>query len=124
MAVQLLEENEKEALRYIGEEVAKKRGERSQRWLADRVGTTQTSIRRLERGETNVSAILFVRTAKVLEMNILDLLDRIEPEENLVALAFQEHKTFIDERTAAMGLTDEDFHTKRELLRLLKLWPR
>ena len=99
-------------------------GERSQRWLADRVGTTQTSIRRLERGESNASAVLVVRAAKVLGLDIMDLLDRIECEETKVDQVYEENRKFIDERTAAMGLTDEDFHTKRELLRLLKLWPR
>ena len=124
MADDPMKENEEQVFRYIGAKVAEARGERSQRWLADCVGTTQTSIRRLERGESNTSAVLVVRTAKVLGLDILDLLDRIEPEEVLVDQTHKKHKQFIDERTAAMGLTDEDFHTKRELLRLLKLWPR
>ena len=124
MADDPMKENEEQAFRYIGSRIAEARGERSQRWLADRVGTTQTSIRRLERGETNASAVLVVRAAKVLNLDIMDLLDRIECEETKVDQVYETNRKFIEERTAAMGLTDEDFHTKRELLRLLKLWPR
>ena len=119
-----LRENGRSALKRIGEEVAAARGERSQRWLADLVGTTEASIRRLERGETNASVILFARTAKVLGLDVHKLLAPIESEEALVNRQYEEHKAYIDERTSAMELNTEGFSVKRELLRLLELWPR
>lgn len=119
-----LKSNEQETLRDIGEQVARLRGDRSQRWLADHVGTTQTSIRRLERGETNVSSVLLARTAKVLGLEIKDLLAPIETEETMVDITWEKNKKFIKEKISGMGLTVEDFYTKREILRLLDLWPR
>ena len=119
-----LKENGKSALKRIGEEVAAARGQRSQRWLADLVGTTEASIRRLERGETNASVILFARTAQVLGLDVNELLAPIESEESLVKRHFGEHKSYIEERTSAMELNTETFSVKRELLRLLELWPK
>ena len=120
----LLKENGKLALKKIGDEVAAARGLSSQRRLADLVGTTEASIRRLERGETNTSIILFARTAKVLGLDVNELLAPIESEEALVNRQYEEHKAYIDERTSAMELNSETFSVKRELLRLLELWPR
>ena len=98
-----------------------------QREFADRVGTTQTSIRRLEGGETNVSAVLLVRAAKALDMDLEDLLTPIKSEKMLVDEKWKSHKKEIEQSTSAMGLTEsdqDDFYTQRDLLRLMKLWPR
>ena len=121
-----LKENEKDALRFIGAEVtkARKAARLSQRQLAEVVGTTQTSIRRLEGGETNVSAVLMTRAAKVLRLPLIDLLEQIEPESELVELKFAEYSERIEQTTSAMGLTVNDFWTKRALLQMLGVWPK
>lgn len=121
-----LKENEKDALRFIGGEVtkARKAARLSQRQLAEVVGTTQTSIRRLEGGETNVSAVLMTRAAKVLRLPLIDLLEQIEPESELVELKFAEYSERIEQTTSAMGLTVDDFWTKRALLQMLGIWPK
>ena len=116
--------NERHVLQRIGERIAKERGERSQRWLSDFIGTNQTSIRRLERGESSLSAVLLARAAKVLNLDLQELMSGIEPEVTLVDQVYEEHQDSIEQRTSAMGLGELDFHTKRELLRLLKLWPK
>ena len=120
----VLDANERDVLQAIGARIAEARGENSQRWLADLVGTTQTSIRRLERGETSVSVTLLVRSAKVLGLDVQELVADIEPELTLVDSKYAEYSDFIEQRTSAMGLRSLDFHTKRELLKLLSLWPR
>ena len=99
----------------------------NQRDFAGIVGTTQTSIRRLEGGETNVSAILLVRAAKALGMDLKELLAPIKPEIELVDEVFKKNRKEIEKSTSAMGLTEEDmdnYYTQRDLLRLMKLWPR
>ena len=133
-----LEMNERDALRKIGAAIAEARGDRSQRWLADHVGTTQTSIRRLESGETSVSAIVLLRAFKVLEydlkergldfrLDFQDLISGIEPASTLVKQIREANQEEIEKGTSAMGLTKDDmddFYTQRDLLRLMKLWPR
>ena len=121
--------NERESLMNIGQRLVNERKKRNmdQREFADRVGTTQTSIRRLEGGETNVSAVLLVRAAKTLDMNLVDLLAPIKSERMLVDETWRKHEGEIKRSTSAMGLTEndqEDFYTQRDLLRLMKLWPR
>ena len=121
--------NERESLTKIGQRLVNERKKRNmdQREFADRVGTTQTSIRRLEGGETNVSAVLLVRAAKALDMNLVDLLAPIKSEKMLVDETWRKHEGEIKRSTSAMGLTEsdqEDFYTQRDLLRLMKLWPR
>ena len=120
----VLQVNARDALQTIGARITEARGENSQRWLADLVGTTQTSIRRLERGETSVSVVLLARAAKVLQLEIQDLMAEIQPELTLVEREYDRHRDFIEQRTSVMGLRNLDFHTKRELLKLLELWPR
>ena len=121
--------NERESLTTIGQRLVNERKKRNmdQREFADRVGTTQTSIRRLEGGETNVSAVLLVRAAKALDLNLEDLMAPIKSEKMLVDETWKSHKSEIEQSTSAMGLTEndqEDFYTQRDLLRLMKLWPR
>ena len=121
--------NERESLTKISQRLVNERKKRNmdQREFADRVGTTQTSIRRLEGGETNVSAVLLVRAAKALDMNLEDLLAPIKSEKMLVHEKWKSHKNEIEQGTSAMGLTENDqmdFYTQRDLLRLMKLWPR
>lgn len=121
-----VKENEREALKQIGKEIAKTRERKgnTQRDLADKVGTTQTSIRRMERGETNVSAVVLTRTAKALDLPLVTLLEPIQPEMNLVDKKWNEHLEQINKSVAAMGMSkdDIDFPTKRAFLRMLKLW--
>ena len=122
-------ENERNSLTVIAQLIIEKRGKENvdQRLLADLVGTTQTSIRRLEGGETNVSAVLLVRVAKALDMDLEQLLEPIKPDRTLVQDLCKKHDKEIASSTSAMGLTDDDldnFYTQRDLLRLLKLWPR
>ena len=127
-------DNEREALAKIARDVVDGRKEKSakenrtytQRNLADEVGTTQTSIRRLEGGETNVSIVVLVRAAKVLGLKLEKLLEHIQPESELVDRDWEENVERIRQATAAMGLEDEeiDFSTKRALLQMLKLWPK
>ena len=124
-----IKENERKALTLIAQSIIDKLREvdMDERSLAEKVGTTQTSIRRLEGGETNVSAVLLIRTAKVLNMDLVELFDCIKPGSQLVNDLFQENWKTIVEGTSAMGLTKddlEDFYTQRDLLRLMKLWPR
>ena len=124
-----LKENERDSISKIAERIVERRQQMNLHpsALADMVGTTQTSIRRLEGGETNVSAILLVRTANVLGMPLEDLLAPIKSESELVADTYQEHEVEVGRSTSAMGLTEqdvEDFYTQRDLLRLMKLWPR
>ena len=115
--------NERDGLQAIGKKIKEARGGHSQRWLADMVGTTQASIRRLERGETTVSVVLLARTAKVLDLEIPDLVVDFEPAVTLVERSHKEHQEYIEQRTSSMGLGELDFYTKRTLLRLLDLWP-
>lgn len=124
-----VKDNEKEAILDIAGRITARRNELdiNQRDLADLVGTTQTSIRRLEGGETNVSAVLLVRAAKALDMEVEDLLAPIKPELQLVGEVYRDNRGEVEKSTSAMGLTEEDmdsFHTQRDLLRLMKLWPR
>ena len=124
-----VKDNEKEAILDIAGRITTRRNELdiNQRDLADLVGTTQTSIRRLEGGETNVSAVLLVRAAKALHMELEDLLAPIKPELQLVGEVYRDNRDEVEKSTSAMGLTEEDmdnFHTQRDLLRLMKLWPR
>ena len=124
-----VKDNEKEAILDIAGRITTRRNELdiNQRDLADLVGTTQTSIRRLEGGETNVSAVLLVRAAKALDMELEDLLAPIKPELQLVGEVYRDNRDEVEKGTSAMGLTEEDmdnFHTQRDLLRLMKLWPR
>lgn len=127
-------DNEGESLARVARDVVDGRKEKSakenrtytQRDLADDVGTTQTSIRRLEGGQTNVSIVVLVRAAKVLGLKLEKLLEHIQPESELVDRAWEENAERIRQATAAMGLEDEevDFSTKRALLQMLKLWPK
>ena len=124
-----VKDNEKESLTLIAQSIIKKREEAGldQRDLANRVGTTQTSIRRLEEGETNVSAVLLIRTAKVLDLDLVELLSCIKPASHLTKDTVVANMEQIRKSTSAMGLTSadiEDFYTQRDLLRLMKLWPR
>ena len=121
--------NEEDSLMTIAQRIVDERKKRNmdQGVFADLVGTTQTSIRRLEGGETNVSAVLLVRAAKALDMDLEDLLAPIKPGKCLVNDIWQEKKEEVAQSTSAMGLTksdQEDFYTQRDLLRLMKLWPR
>ena len=124
-----IKDNERDSILEIAERLAEKRSQMdiNQRDFADLVGTTQTSIRRLEGGETNVSAVLLIRAAKALGMDLDELLAPIKPEIHLVADVFRQNQDEIEKSTSAMGLTEEDrnnFYTQRDLLRLMKLWPR
>ena len=42
----------------------------------------------------------------------------------MVAQRYAEYRDEIEKRTSGMQLTELDFYAKRELLRLLGLWPR
>ena len=119
-----LKENERETLRDIGESIARHRDDKelSQRELADAVGTTQTSIRRLEKGQTNTSVAVLVRTFKVLSMDMLELLDAIEPRSKLIEDVYEENREYIEQATAAMGLGELDVNTKRTLMEMLDIW--
>ena len=124
-----IKDNEADSLTLIAKSIIKKREEEGLdvRDLAELVGTTQTSIRRLEGGETNMSAVLLIRTAKALNMDLVELLACIKPASQLAKDIAEEHSEVITQSTSAMGLTTEDlddFYTQRDLLRLLKLWPR
>lgn len=129
-----IKDNEREALAKIAGDIVDARKDRSvredrtytQRDLADEVGTTQTSIRRLEGGETTVSIVVLVRAAKVLGLQLEKLLGHIQPESELVDHVWQENSAIVGEATSAMGLANEeiDFSTKRALLQMLKLWPK
>lgn len=124
-----IKDNERDAILDIAEKITTMRNQLdiNQRDFADLVGTTQTSIRRLEGGETNVSAILLIRAAKALHIDLEELLAPIKPEVHLVDDVFKRNQAEIEKSTSAMGLTEEDekdFHTQRDLLRLMKLWPR
>ena len=126
--------NERESLARIAKDIVDGRKERSakdkrtytQRDLANEVGTTQTSIRRLEGGETNVSFVVMVRAAKVLGLPLEKLLEHIQPESELMDRTYKENAARIAQATSAMGLEEEeiDFSTKRALLQMLKLWPK
>ena len=129
-----LRENERDVLKRIGTEVVRAR-ERlelpdgstgaSQRQLAELVGTTQTSIRRLENGEANVSITVFVRTAKVLGLTDWDdLLGPIKPQLSLVKETYEERREEIEGRTAALGLGRITYFEQKSLLQLMGLWPR
>ena len=125
----LVKDNERDSISKISDRIVERRKELNLHpsILAEMVGTTQTSIRRLEGGETNVSAILLIRTANVLGMPLENLLAPIKSESELVADTYLEHKAEVERSTSAMGLTEqdvEDFYTQRDLLRLMKLWPR
>ena len=124
-----IKDNERDSILEIAEKLTEKRSQLdiNQRDFADLVGTTQTSIRRLEGGETNVSAVLLIRAAKALGLDLDELLTPIKPEIQLVADAYKRNQDDIEKSTSAMGLTKEDrdnFYTQRDLLRLMKLWPR
>ena len=124
-----VKDNERDSISKIAERIVERRKELNLHpsALADMVGTTQTSIRRMEGGESNVSAVLLIRTANVLGMPLKDLLASIKSESELVADVYQEHKAEVERNTSAMGLTEQDvadFYTQRDLLRLMKLWPR
>ena len=124
-----IKDNERDAILDIAEKITTMRNQLdiNQRDFADLVGTTQTSIRRLEGGETNVSAILLIRAAKALHIDLEELLAPIKPEVDLVDDVFKRNQAEIEKSTSAMGLTEEDekdFRTQRDLLRLMKLWPR
>ena len=77
-----IKDNERDSILDIAKKLTEKRNELdiNQRDFADLVGTTQTSIRRLEGGETNVSAVLLIRAAKALDMDLDELLAPIKPE--------------------------------------------
>ena len=119
-----LKENERVTLRDIGESIARHRDEKdlSQRELADAVGTTQTSIRRMEKGQTNTSVVVLVRTFKVLAMDMMKLLDAIEPRSKLIEDVYEENREYIEQATAAMGLGEIDINTKRTLMEMLDIW--
>ena len=129
-----LRENERENLKRIGEKIAKARESHilpdgtiraSQRRLAELVGTTQTSIRRLENGEANVSIAVLVRAAKILGLDDWDdLLRSIKPEMTLVNERYEENREDIEGRTAAMGLERITYYEQKALLQLMGLWPR
>jgi transcriptional regulator with XRE-family HTH domain len=124
-----MKENAQDSLSTISRWIIEERDKSNldQRGLADLTGTTQTSIRRLESGETNVSAVLLVRVAKALNMDLKKLLEPIKSERELVQIVSKANEAEIRKNTSAMGLTEEDmnnFYTQRDLLRLMKLWPR
>ena len=124
-----MKENAQDSLSTISRWIIEERDKLNldQRGLADLTGTTQTSIRRLESGETNVSAVLLVRVAKALNMDLKKLLEPIKSERELVQIVSKANEAEIRKNTSAMGLTEEDmnnFYTQRDLLRLMKLWPR
>ena len=89
-----MKDNETESLRAIGEAIAKKREKikMTQRDLAEKVGTTQTSIRRLEQGATNMSVVTLVRVFKLLS------------EEDK-----HEQRNFFGEPYAICASSEEDF---------------
>ena len=121
-------DNERKALAHIAKVVREARRCKgySQRELADHVGTAQTSIRRMEGGESNVSAIILARTAKALELSLDELMASVETERQLIDRKYEENIATISKGTSAMGLREDeiDFTTQRAILQMLKLWPR
>ena len=129
MAMDPVKENSEDALGNIARKIAQEREKRNlnQRDLAERVGTTQTSIRRLEKGETNVAAVLLVRVAKTLGLDLVELLEPIKSEQQLVNKIYAENGAEIARAVSSMGRTEndmDDFYDKRDLLRMMRLWPR
>ena len=129
MALHPVKENAEESLSLIARMIGQEREKQNldQRDLAERVGTTQTSIRRLEKGETNVAAVLLIRVAKTLGMDVTELLEPIQSAQQLVDRTYEESNEEITRAVSHMGLTQndtDDFYTRRDLLRLMKLWPR
>ena len=129
MALHPVKENAEESLNLIARMIGQEREKQNldQRDLAERVGTTQTSIRRLEKGETNVAAVLLIRVAKTLGMDVTELLEPIQSAQQLVDRTYEESNEEITRAVSHMGLTQndtDDFYTRRDLLRLMKLWPR
>ena len=119
-----VKENERKALRDIGKKIAWEREKEriTQRELADAVGTTQTSIRRMEKGQTNTSAVVLIRTLKVLGMDLLEILDPIQTRGSLIDEVYEKNKRSIEQATAAMGLGELDAGTKRTLMEMLDIW--
>lgn len=119
-----LKENERDVLRTVGEGIASRRNKKglTQRELADMVGTTQTSIRRMEKGQTNTSIIVLMRTFKVLGMDLVKHLEGVKPREILIKVAWDKNKDYIEQTTAAMGLTKKNIQTKRTLMEMLDIW--
>lgn len=119
-----LRENEREILKDIGEEIASARNKEgwSQRELADMVGTTQTSIRRMEKGQTNASIVILMRTFRALRLNPDVHLEQARTREELIDAAYEENKEYIERSTAAMSLRKLDTATKRTLMEMLDIW--
>ena len=119
-----LKENERDVLRTVGERIASRRNEKglTQRQLAGMVGTTQTSIRRMEKGQTNTSIIVLMRTFKVLGMDLVKHLGNVKPRESLINEAYNKHRDYIEKTTAAMGLTNKSTQTKKTLMEMLDIW--
>ena len=119
-----LKENERDVLRTVGERIASRRNKKglTQRRLADMVGTTQTSIRRMEKGQTNTSIIVLMRTFKVLGMDLVKHLEGVKPREILIEIAWVENEDYIEQTTSAMGLTKKNIQTKRTLMEMLDIW--
>ena len=129
MALHPVKENAEESLSLIARMIGQEREKQNldQRDLAERVGTTQTSIRRLEKGETNVAAVLLVRVAKTLGMDVTELLEPIQSAQQLVDKIYEENGEAIARAVSSMGRTEkdlDDFYDKRDLLRMMRLWPR
>lgn len=124
LATNFLQENAHEALRRLGKRIARERRNKgfSQRQLADAVGTTQTSIRRMEKGETNTSVVVLVRTFKTLQVDLIEVLDLIEPRDRLIDIVYEDNKEYIHQTTAGMGLGELDTNTKRTLMEMLDIW--
>lgn len=64
---------DKEALRIIGENVRRLRGNRTMVWLANEVGTYATNISRIENAEDMPGAGLLLRVAKALDVSVDEL---------------------------------------------------
>ena len=129
MALHPVKENAEESLSLIARMIGQEREKQNldQRDLAERVGTTQTSIRRLEKGETNVAAVLLVRVAKTLGMDVTELLEPIQSAQHLVDKIYEENGEAMARTVSSMGRTEndlDDFYDKRDLLRMMRLWPR
>ena len=119
-----IRKNERETLREVGQQIARKRDyeKLSQRELAAKVGTTQTSIRRMEKGQTNTSVVILLRTFRALDMNPADHLDGIRTREELIEEAYKRNEKYITQSTSAMGLRELDTATKCTLMEMLDIW--
>ncbi len=86
--------------------------------LADLVGLSDQQIRRIERGDSDVSAITLARIAKVIQEDVGRLLSDVLTVQEQAEYLWELHK--LGEKLP--GSQDADFKAKKAILESMGLW--